>query len=385
MEEKHPTTANEGSCPKAVARRFVVAALLIAASIGACAFFSAHSGVFPTYRTFSQLVLGALSSLSSCVPFALWDVFLVLLIVCFAVGLVAVIRRRRLCSFLSWLAALCLAAALLFTGMVVAWGLNHYAPPLSEELGLEVGEYTGEELAQTTEALFKKAVELAPQQEREEDGTLKRQDFDDLAAVAGASYRKLAQEHDVFKGSDKPVKKLTVMGRFLLMTGHNGIICPITGEASVPADCAVMDMPFTMAHEAAHRCGIASEQEANFAAFLACSSNGDIRLQYSAYCQAFRYCYSALASNYPSKAKKLLRAHAQKGHDGNFALKDDYALVVKDANDTSAYYAQFEGPLEEAGTAANDAYLKAFSEPEGVRSYGLVVDYLIAWHQEQRS
>ena len=32
--------------------------------------------------------------------------------------------------------------------------------------------------------------------------------------------------------------------------------------------------------------------------------------------------------------------------------------------------------------AVNDGYLKAFSHPSGVKSYGLVVDYLIAEYQK---
>ena len=48
---------------------------------------------------------------------------------------------------------------------------------------------------------------------------------------------------------------------------------------------------------------------------------------------------------------------------------------------TQEWYARYEGPFEEVGQAVNDGYLKGFGQQEGVRSYGLVVDYLIAWHQ----
>jgi hypothetical protein len=34
------------------------------------------------------------------------------------------------------------------------------------------------------------------------------------------------------------------------------------------------------------------------------------------------------------------------------------------------------------GTTVNDTYLKSFGEKDGVRSYGLVVDYLLAWLDE---
>jgi len=35
------------------------------------------------------------------------------------------------------------------------------------------------------------------------------------------------------------------------------------------------------------------------------------------------------------------------------------------------------------GRAVNDTYLRGYGEQAGVRSYGLVVDYLIAWQQQE--
>jgi hypothetical protein len=62
----------------------------------------------------------------------------------------------------------------------------------------------------------------------------------------------------------------------------------------VPLNTARADLAFIMCHEAAHRLGIASEQEANFSAFLACQASEDVRLSYSGYFNAFAYCVNAL-------------------------------------------------------------------------------------------
>ena len=43
---------------------------------------------------------------------------------------------------------------------------------------------------------------------------------------------------------------------------------------------------------------------------------------------------------------------------------------------------QFEGPAAEISSAVNDAYLKANRQEEGVKSYGRMVDLLLA---EQRA
>ena len=43
-------------------------------------------------------------------------------------------------------------------------------------------------------------------------------------------------------------------------------------------------------------------------------------------------------------------------------------------------YNAYEGTFEKVGTTVNDTYLKTYSEPSGVQSYGEAADYLIAWY-----
>ncbi|MBR5742108.1 MAG: DUF3810 family protein, partial [Firmicutes bacterium] len=77
-------------------------------------------------------------------------------------------------------------------------------------------------------------------------------------------------------------------------------------------------------------------------------------------------CYNALYRADSGRALALF--------DGDCA-----PLVRLDIRTKSAYYKQFEGKAEEIGNRINDAYLKSFSQT-GVRSYGEVVDYLIAYY-----
>ena len=138
-------------------------------------------------------------------------------------------------------------------------------------------------------------------------------------------------------------------------------------------DCADADKPYIMCHEAAHRLAIASEQEANFAAFLACDASNDVRFRYSGYYNAAGYCLNALYRYDPERTQELLQEFAD--GDGREGL----LLFLSDRAATSAYYDSYEGAFEEVGQKVNDTYLKSFGESTGVRSYGLVVDYLIAW------
>lgn len=359
-------------------RRFAAAGSLLAlAGLLMAAFGQWGAAFFPAYRSFSKAVEGALATLFSILPFSAWD-FLALAIV--IVALARLIWRIATHHPISrWFANICVLAAALVLFAVAAWGLNHYAPPLSEEIGLTVEEYSADELENATAYYLEQAAARAQSVPRNDDMTLATQDFDELAEIAGGSYSALAQEYSLFEGSTAPVKKLLLAGEPLLYSGHTGIFWPLTGEANVPENVAAAELPFTMCHEAAHRLGIASEQEANFCAFLAASSSDDARFSYAAYYSAFCYCLNALASNYPERAQALLEEAIGEEVDPSNAKTYGARLVLYDRSCASQHYQTYEGPAKEAGTAVNDTYLKTFSEESGVKSYGEVVDYLIAW------
>ena len=355
----------------------VVALLLLA---GGLMLLFGHFGAafFPGYRAFSKGIVGILATATSIAPFSLWDILLIPVIIAALASLVWCIARKR--SLWKWISTTCIIVSALLLFLVGAWGLNHYAPPLSEEIGLDVSAYSADELEQATAYYLEQASALAPSVPRTDEHELVRQDFYELAPIAGASYRSLAQEYPVFEGSTVPVKALLIMGEPLLYSGHTGIFWPFTGEANVPLNEATASIPFTMCHEAAHRLGIASEQEANFAAFLACIRNEDVRFAYSGYREAFGYCLNALAANYPERAQAFLEKAIGEDVDPDNPKTYGARLVLFDRYNTMLHYQAYEGPAKEVGVAANDAYLKTFSEESGVKSYGEVVDYLIAWY-----
>ncbi len=328
--------------------------------------------LFPAYRTFTKALLGAQAALASVAPVALWDFLVVALAIAAVVSFAARIVRKR--SILAWLSTvLCVLAATAFL-FVGGWAVNHYAPPLSRDLDLDVEQYSTEQLVEACIYYYQQAARLADQVPRDDEDNLVAQDFFELARIAGGSYANLAGRYPVFEGSTAPVKALVLAGDPLLYSGHVGIFFSPTGESSVPLHCAPSEMPFTMCHEAAHRLGIASEEEANFAAILACAANDDTRFKYAAYYLAFCYCHNALSSHSPDIAQQIVDLAAE----SSFA--DGARLIATDRYATYLHYLPYEGPAKETGTQVNDTYLKTFGEEVGVQSYGLVVDYLIAWY-----
>ena len=325
---------------------------------------------FPAYRNVSRTVMKAVSAVTGLVPFSIWDVGAAVLALGAVVFLAVVIVRRR--GFLTWLTSVILILSLLASFAADGWLLNHYAPKLASEIGLEVRKYTEEELYLATKYYMDRAAEYAPLQARDRSGSLVRQDFKSIAKKAGKSYDEPGKQWKIFRNaSGAPVKKLSVTGGFYLKRGIAGIFMPLTAESSVPELDAVADLPYTMAHECAHRLGIASEEEANFAAYLACDCSDDPYFLYSGYYSAYIFCRNKLAKADSSWSKKLNEA----------AVGEGYELLFQDVRESAAWYKNFEKEKAvKKMETVNDNYLKTFSQEEGVKSYGEVVNDLIAWY-----
>ena len=71
--------------------------------------------------------------------------------------------------------------------------------------------------------------------------------------------------------------------------------------------------------------------------------------------------------------------------DAYRAVWDTYSPgVVSDLRAYSAAWAPYKGKASEVGDKMNDAYLKANNQTDGVKSYGRMVDLMIAQMRKDR-
>jgi len=274
---------------------------LVAAIIGALTWVLQQFGqrfstlidmVYPyVIRTLQDILAGW----SGTVDFLLWQLLAVVLAVVVLASLVVVIVTRR--SVIGWGGWVLSAVSLVYLLHTLLWGLNYHAGPLSEDIRMEVAQYTLEELVDATEYYRDKANILSQQVKRDSSGNVAYPGFDEMANRAYMGYQRLVYDRSfpIFAGSSLPVKRLGWADMYTSM-GITGVTFGITGEAAVNPQIPQVLQPFTMCHEMAHRMCIASERDANFAAFLACSVHPDLEFEYSAYFMAYRYCYNAVTS-----------------------------------------------------------------------------------------
>ena len=313
---------------------------------------------------------GILAEWTSQISYPVWQLLAVVLGVLILASLVLmIVLKWNPIQWAGWVLAVFAGIYLLHMAL---WGMNYYAGSLAEDMRLEVSSYNLEELTEATEYYRDKANELAGKINRDGSGNVKFAEFEALAEKAGEGFHTLTYEnhYPVFAGCTLPVKRLDWADMYTSM-GITGYTFGITGEACVNPQIPDVLLPFTMAHEMAHRMCIASERDANFAAFLACSVHSDPEFQYSAYFMAFRYCYSALCSvNTQSAAAAVARVKEGIGEKLRY--------------DWNAYDAFFNQKQDTKATkfadTVNDTYLKTSGEASGVASYAQVCDLLVNWH-----
>lgn len=319
---------------------------------------------FSFYTDFSRGAMNVIGTVSGAVPICVWELLLALGLVWLLVRLIVCISKKRVMGWLAGVAELIALLAFLFVGL---WGLNHYAPTVGEQLGLEVDTYSQTQLKNAAVYYARLASQDAAAVQRSAEGEVILPTFGELSDLSAAAFDALAEENPRFSGKIRTVKPL-LAGKLIAYTGTTGVFLCLTGEASVSKETFAVSLPYTMCHELSHGLAIAAEDEANYCAFLACRRSDEPLLRYSGSYNAFLFCYNALYAENQTAASALWEQCSEE--------------LRRDCGAQAQHYAQYEGVVKEASQAVNDTYLKAFSE-EGVRSYGLVTDYLIAYYLAQ--
>ena len=352
-------------------RGYLVAAIVAAITWALSEFARSHTMlvdmlwpyVTRTYQTY-------MSAWSSGVSFCVWQVIFVLLIVLLLASIVLMIILKW--NPIQWFGWVLAAASLLFFVHTGVYGLNANAGSIADDIHLTESEYTLAELEEAAVYYRDKANELAGKVDRDGDGNVKFADFAQLAEAAGEGYDILVKDRScsVFAGARDPVKELGWADNFTSM-GITGVTIGMTGEAAVNPQIPDVTIPFTMCHEMAHRMSIATERDANFAGFLACSYHPDVEFQYSAYFMAYRYCYSSLMNVGATAAAGRVSSGVDKLLQRDMAYYDDFFHSNRDESATKA------------ANKANDTLLKASGDDSGIKSYGEVTDLLVSWHIQE--
>ncbi len=316
--------------------------------------------------------------LTGLAPVSVAEILLYLLVVALLLWLIIGIfrlvknrgnRLRRLTRQISFF--LCGVSVVYFL-FVLFCGINYSRVTFSESSGLPVQDSSVEELYELNVSLAEEVSSLRAQLHEDENGVMKSgfSSLEEKAEQARISYDTLQSQYStLFAGYSSP--KPVLASRLMSWCDITGIFIPFTFEANVNVDVPQYSQPATMCHELSHLRGYMREDEANFIAYLACRNSENTEFRYSGAMLAFLYANNALYS-----ADREL---------GQAVYSSLYEGVQRDFSYNSAYWKQFEGPVSELSNTVNDSYLKANRQEDGVKSYGRMVDLLLADYRKNNT
>ncbi len=249
----------------------------------------------------------------------------------------------------------------LYMIFMLVWGFNYHRVSIDQQFGLRKAPRPTSELIVLCDTLIERCNTLREQVNPYEPGY--EFDYGQVATEILALYQQFDSTRYSNLGSPKCVKE--VHHPYVMATlSIGGIYFPFTGEANVNQAAPTHELPFTMAHEIGHQAGYAREDEANFIAFLVCRNSQNPLIQYSAYRAAVKYSMGMLI---------------EYDEDAFHYLREKYSSKLNDDVYRSlGYWQQYDGPMADYSSDINDLYLKVNSQDEGVDSYGLIVDLLLA-------
>lgn len=310
----------------------------------------------------------------SVFPFSITELVVVLsapaITTLFIIWVIRIIRKENKlsvfekgCRFVAW----CVSLAILI--FMVMDGANFSRIPTGELLELPNRRYTAEELYILTADLAEKASEARENLPESSEGTAKLTVKKyELLLKADDCYRELKKEYPFLKTATFRVKSVA-LSHLWSYTGTTGVYCPWLGEASINTDIPVYDLGHTATHEVAHTMGFAKENECNFLGWLACSVSGQPDYIYSGHLQAYIYCSNALYK----ADKELWRKATQKCSEG----------VIADLRNSSEYWKQFEGEVQESSQKVNDTFIKVNGVESGVLSYNEMVELMLRYYDKE--
>ncbi|MEE0686347.1 MAG: DUF3810 domain-containing protein [Lachnospiraceae bacterium] len=257
---------------------------------------------------------------------------------------------------------------------VMLCGTNYYRYRFETYLDYTLDEYTKTDLYNLCDYLVEKLNESRENVQTDKDGITKSsyEDTGELLDVAGEVMSDFSKNYAALRYSTGEVKPV-LASRAMSYTETVGIYIPFTMEANINIDTIYYNQPVDAIHELAHLRGIMLEDEANYIAYLACISSNEPDFIYSGYMLAYIY-----ASNQLYDEDIELYSHIiDKLSDG----------VKIDLTANHIYWKQFDTPtgnkIANVSNKLNDTYLNINGQEQGTKSYGMVVDLLIAEYKEK--
>ena len=274
-------------------------------------------------------------------------------------------RGQRAYGALLLAADVCLTVYALFCLM---WGVNYWTDSFQDRSGITAQPVAAEDLEAVTAYFAQQLADTADSVPRDENGVY-AVPKEQILAESTAVYGGVTELFPFLDFRDTGVKAVGC-SRFMSIMGFTGVYFACIGESNVNVDSPACLLPSTVAHELAHQRGIAWEQECNFLGVLASVTSGMPDYVYSGWLLGFIHLGNALYETDPEAYWAIRNALPE--------------TVSADLRDNNAYWDQFrDNVVEKVSDTVYDAALKSYGDANGMKSYSMVVELLVAYYKDR--
>ena len=274
-------------------------------------------------------------------------------------------RGQRAYGALLLAADVCLTVYALFCLM---WGVNYWTDSFQDRSGITAQPVAAEDLEAVTAYFAQQLADTADSVPRDENG-LYAVPKEQILAESRLVYGGVTELFPFLDFRDTGVKAVGC-SRFMSIMGFTGVYFACIGESNVNVDSPACLLPSTVAHELAHQRGIAWEQECNFLGVLASVTSGMPDYVYSGWLLGFIHLGNALYETDPEAYWAIRNALPE--------------TVSADLRDNNAYWDQFrDNVVEKVSDTVYDAALKSYGDANGMKSYSMVVELLVAYYKDR--
>ena len=251
-----------------------------------------------------------------------------------------------------------------YAGFCLLWGVNYHTDSFQDRSGIVARQGTVAELRELTQRFAAELADAADDVPRDENGVFSA----DRRAILDAAPAVMADAFDTFPTlrMDDVAPKAFVNSPVMSAMDFTGFYFPYTGEANLNMDAPAAFLPSTTIHEMAHQRQIALEQECNFVAVAVCCRSDDPLFRYSGLLMGYVHLSNALYRN------------DRGAYDAIVAGLPD--TVRADLRANNEYWAANHTAFTDASQKVYDSFIKSNGDPNGVKSYGMVVDLLLAYY-----
>lgn len=274
-------------------------------------------------------------------------------------------RGRRAYGALLLAADVCLTVYALFC---LLWGVNYWTDSFQDRSGITAQPVAAEDLEAVTAYFAQQLADTADSVPRDENGVY-AVPKEQILAESRLVYGGVTEQFPFLDFRDTGVKAVGC-SRFMSIMGFTGVYFACIGESNVNVDSPACLLPSTVAHELAHQRGIAWEQECNFLGVLASVTSGMPDYVYSGWLLGFIHLGNALYETDPEAYWAIRNALPE--------------TVSADLRDNNAYWDQFrDNVVEKVSDTVYDAALKSYGDANGMKSYSMVVELLVAYYKDR--